>query len=454
MIQTTTILWQYLKTKYYQPFRTREELQRWQDKKVKAFLLRILPRSPFYRRYYQGLSIENWRDFPLIDKQIMMEHFDSLNTAGIQKEEAFSMALQAEESRNFQPMIRDITIGLSSGTSGNRGLFLVSKQERFRWAGVMLAKLLPRSLFQKHRIALFLRANSNLYSSVQYRRIQFQFFDLIQPVEQHLRPLNEYQPTILVGPPSLLRLLAEKIRAGQCSIQPERIISVTEVLEPLDRNVIEETFGQPLHQIYQATEGFLATTCEHGTLHMNEDLLVIQKEYLDHRSGKFSPIITDFHRTTQPIIRYRLNDLLVEKKEPCPCGSPLLAIETIEGRCDDIFAFPAQHQRGPVIVFPDFVRHAILSAHPAIEEYMVIQHQLDQLEISLRIANEPSDTIEQAVSQSIRKLCQKLQCQMPTINFTPYRFQAGVTKLRRIQRKFPLPTDHLEGTSQNEHSTL
>lgn len=447
MIQLATILWQYLQTKYRQSFRTRAELKRWQEKQVRAFLAKIIPRSPFYRDYYANLSYKDWRHFPTIDKQMMMEHFDTLNTAGIRKEQAMKLALKAEESRDFTPMIGDMTVGLSSGTSGNRGLFLVSKPERLRWAGVMLAKLLPGSLWQQHRIALFLRANSNLYASVQQGRIQFRYFDLIKPVEQHIKPLMEYQPTTLVAPPSMLRFLATEKQAGQLTIQPEKIISVAEVLEPIDRKYIESAFKQTIHQIYQATEGFLGATCEYGTLHINEDILVVQKEYLDKKAGKFMPIITDFHRTTQPIIRYRLNDILVEKKEPCPCGSPLMAIETIEGRADDLFVFPAQKQGDPIMVFPDFIRHAIIAAHPAIEEYLVVQQQPDRLEISLRSDNDITPQCEQAVIQSFRRLCQKLQCQMPEIHFTPYQYQPGSKKLRRVYRNFPLPTRKLGGNS-------
>nr|MBT2175989.1 CoF synthetase [Streptococcus mitis] len=93
------------------------------------------------------------------------------------------------------------------------------------------------------------------------------------------------------------------------------------------------TFKQTVHQVYQCTEGFLATTCKQGTLHINEDLVHIEKEYLDQEKGIFVPIITDFMRKTQPIIRYRLNDILIEKKTPCSCGSPFLALERIDGRC-------------------------------------------------------------------------------------------------------------------------
>ena len=60
---------------------------------------------------------------PIIDKEVMMEHFDTLNTVHISKEEAFHIAFEAEKRRNFSPTIRNITVGLSSGTSGNRGVF-------------------------------------------------------------------------------------------------------------------------------------------------------------------------------------------------------------------------------------------------------------------------------------------------------------------------------------------
>ena len=70
-------------------------------------------------------------------------------------------------------------------------------------------------------------------------------------------------------------------------------------------------------------------------LHLNEDIVYIEREYLDDR--RFVPVVTDLERKAQPIIRYRLNDILVERKEPCGCGSPFLALEKIEGREDDVF---------------------------------------------------------------------------------------------------------------------
>ena len=49
-----------------------------------------------------------------------------------------------EKTRDFTPKINNITIGLSSGTSGNRGIFLVSEQEKTLWALYTLNKILQQ----------------------------------------------------------------------------------------------------------------------------------------------------------------------------------------------------------------------------------------------------------------------------------------------------------------------
>lgn len=36
---------------------------------------------------------------------------------------------------------------------------------------------------------------------------------------------------------------------------------------------------------------------------------------------RFTPVITDFTRQTQPIVRYKLDDVLVVSDKPCPCGT-------------------------------------------------------------------------------------------------------------------------------------
>ncbi|WP_224412829.1 F390 synthetase-related protein [Oscillatoria salina] len=434
-----TILFNYLKTKYLRRFDSREQLLTWQNHQVQSFLKNILPKSNFYRELYTDLDITDWQNFPIIDKMAMMSNFARLNTVGIAKEEAFAVALEAETTRNFASTIDGITVGLSSGTSGNRGLFLVSKKEQAVWAGTILAKALPASLLTRQRIAFFLRANSKLYETVKKQRLQFEYFDLSQSLDEHISRLQEYQPTILIAPTSMLRLLANAQNEGLLSTTPQKIISVAEVLEPLDQKYISNIFGQIVHQVYQCTEGFLGCTCEYGILHLNEDMVAIQKEYLDRKMRTFIPIITDFRRTTQPIVRYRLDDILTEAKNLCACGSVMTAIERIEGRLDDLFYLPSKSEAKLVPIFPDFIRRKIIIAADEIAEYLVVQKSPKLIEICLKVPNELRADIESRVSDFLQDLWVRFDCEVPEVSYLEYPSRISPqVKLRRIQRRFDL----------------
>lgn len=440
------LLAHYMRTRYGRNWPSREALERWQERQVQKRLRLVRAHSPFYRELWGDNPLAEWGRFPVIDKAVMMEHFDRLNTAGIRKEEAMETALEAERTRNFTPQIGGITVGLSSGTSGSRGLFLVSPDEQAAWAGIMLAKVLPGPLWKPEKVAFFLRANSNLYESIGSGRLQFAYFDLLEETGKHVERLNSYEAGIWAAPPSVLRQLAEQKRNGRLTSAPRRIISVAEVLDPVDAGVIRETFGLPIHQVYQCTEGFLASTCPHGTLHLNEDVVHIGKEYVqDDPSGrKFVPIITDFSRTTQPIIRYRLNDVLTEAEHPCPCGSVFTAIERIEGRCDDVFYVEQTGGGRLKPVFPDFITRAVLAASPAIEEYRVIQHGGAELAIELRIADGVSrPEIERQVAASIEALMRRLDCRLPDLTFANYIHHQGARKLRRVERRWSIDQPRL-----------
>jgi len=493
--QLARLLAQYARTRYRRKWRSRAAFERWQERQVLKRLRDVSARSPYYRELWGDRPLSEWRTFPLIDKAAMMANFDRLNTAGIRKDEAMELALSAERTRDFQPQIGDIAVGLSSGTSGSRGLFLVSEREQAAWAGAMLAKVLPGPLWRAERVAFFLRANNNLYESVGGGRLQFEYFDLLEPIAKHVERLNAYRPGIWAAPPSMLRLLAAEKRKGRLTALPHRILSVAEVLDPLDERFISDTMGLPVHQVYQCTEGFLACTCEFGTLHLNEDLVHMGKEYLPEGpapiphvdlhaythpdlhsdldaeihvdlhsdlgadlhvdfhdphsdpanashpgkpSGRrFVPIVTDFSRTTQPVIRYRLNDVLTEAVEPCPCGSVMTAIERIEGRCDDIFYLEPLDGGELTPVFSDYLARAVLAASPAIEEYRVIQRSASHMQVELLVAaGAISDKVELQVAATLEALWTRLRCRKPQLTFAPYSFQPGTKKLRRVERSW------------------
>ncbi|MEQ1976696.1 F390 synthetase-related protein [Xenorhabdus sp. SGI240] len=358
----------YWRAKKRWKFANRQQLEQHQLRELARFKHRVLAKSPYFSSYGDLPLAE----YPLMNKAIMMENFDQMNTAGLRRDELLACARLSEQSRDFKPTVGKFSVGMSSGTSGQRGIFVASPKERSIWAGMMLAKMLPNGLFHGERVALFLRAGNTLYDSVQNRWISFRFFDLFADFNQQVQALVEYGPTIIVAPAQVLRALALKIQQGEASLPPVKVISVAEVLEPQDRQLLQAVFRE-VGEIYQATEGFLACTCSHGTLHLNETFLHIEPKWIDET--RFNPIITDFTRETQPIVRYQIDDILVVKKTPCACGNPALAIERIEGRNDDQLILPAL--KGEMVsIFADPCSRIIANTLPLTSDYRLTQTEL------------------------------------------------------------------------------
>ncbi len=438
------LLGSYLRTRrLMQPGRwpSRDALERWQEVQVRRHIARVVGRSAFHRERFAGAV--GWRSVPTVSKRETMARFDDANTAGVRLEDALAVAVRAERERDFAPLLSGgIAVGLSSGTSGHRGVFLASPAERDQWAGAILARVLPpgrsgvtRGLLRRHRVAFFLRASSALYARVGSTRIAFDYHDLLDPFDRHVERLNAAPPSVLVAPPSVLRMLARE--AGTVlRIAPERVVSVAEVLDDVDRSIIEDAFGAPVHQVYQATEGFLGATCPRGTLHLNETHLVVERQMLD--ATRFTPVVTDFSRSTQPVLRHTLDDVLVLRETPCPCGSVLTALARVEGRRDDAFVLPSCSGSTGVTVFADFVRRAVLLGATRADAYTAHQHADGRVDVSVSVRPDERAAAEAGVRQELDRLWATVGAVPPRVTFVaPPPEACGPVKLRRVTRERP-----------------
>ncbi len=388
-------------------------------------LLKKISDSPFYNSYITS-SFEN---FPVLEKKDFLKNFDLINTKSIKYVNAVKVALKAENTRNFKPSINDITVGLSTGTSGNKSVFLASENERAYWTAAVIDRVLGWS-FKKRKIAFFLRANSNLYESVNSKWINFNFFDLLISNEKNLERLQSLDPTILVAQTSMLLVIADAVQNKGLKINPDKIISVAEVLSNEDKGYLEKIFCKKIHQVYQCNEGFLAHTCEKGNLHFNEDFLIIEKEYLDTEKKRFYPIITDLERITQPVIRYKLDDIIHEKFD-CDCSLNSTAIEMIEGRKDDALKF-LNSKGKEVVVFPDFIRRAIVFSDDNIINYSLTQIKENTVNL---FVDGKLEYFEKA-KKSIVELLEKFKISDIHIHKVDTLDHIKGTKLRRIKNEF------------------
>lgn len=292
-------------------------------------------------------------DFPVMRPTALRDGFDAWNTLGLTRTETKAAALAGETggSGEVRP---GVVAGFSSGSSGRPGLFVTSAAERARWVGHILARLLPAdALLRPTRIALSLRADNRLYGDVSAAGpFRFLFVGLDVPARERFERLRTFAPDVLIAPTQVLTDLARRAD-GPWPLR--RLFYGAEPMGETERGRIAAALGVRPDPIYQATEGFLGAACRLGTLHLNEDVLIIEREPVPG-TNRFLPIVTDLRRTTQPMIRVRLPDLLEPLDAPCPCGSPLTAVHPVEGRLEDLWRWPG------AVICPREVERAVSAA--------------------------------------------------------------------------------------------
>lgn len=395
--------------------RTKDDVLRLRTAQVRRFLRGPVAAAPFYGGSYARLD-----DLPVVDKAIVLSNFSGFNVKGVTYD-AVRRTLDAGEER-----LDGLIVGQSTGTSGNRGVFVISEAERFTWLGVILAKTMPDAFAVRRKVALALPGFNRLYAAAaEAGRTSLRFFDLTLGVDAWSDELRAFAPDAIVAPPKVLRLLAERR-----TIAPSLVFSGAEVLDPIDREVIEAGFGVRVREIYMATEGLFGVGCAHGVLHLAEDVVAFEFEPVG--DGLVTPLVTDFTRTTQIMARYRMNDLLRLSDEPCACGSPLQRVASVEGRRDDVFLLPGVHAQ--VMVTPDLMRNAVVDADRRIRDFRIVQTGADRVELTL--ADDLPVEAARAASRSLAAALTKAGARGVQIALASGLAPPFDRKLRRVRREW------------------
>jgi putative adenylate-forming enzyme len=433
-LDTVRFLLAFARARWGYRFKDRAALLAHQQARIAKLLRRRGAKAAFYReRLASGFEA-----LPIVSKHDVLAAFERFNCAGIELAQAQRIALRAERDRDFTPTLANgISVGSSSGTSGRPSVFLVSRRERCVWAGTVLGRLVSTPLLRRIlnpfappvRIAFFLRANSNLYTTLRSRRTRFEYFDLSRALHGHTGELCRLSPDILVAPASVLRHLAEWQQARIIDLHPAQVISVAETLEEDDVRAVRAAWGVPTQQVYQCTEGFLGYSCAFGSLHLNEEFVRVEHEPLE--AQRFAAVITDFSRSTQLFVRYRMDDVLRLDPRPCACGRVTARLASIEGRQDDVLWLSRLDGHSLQPVFPDQLRRAMMLAVPELDDYRLRQRGAT-LELALRGTTDKDKTLA-AVRREIRALCRQLELREPQLLEATWTAEHSSEKRRRIR---------------------
>ena len=87
----------FIEVRWTRKFKNRESLLKYQDKMIKKQLKFLKNNSP----YYKDINIDKLDEIGIIDKKIMMDSFNEMNTLGLDKDEALNIAIESEHTRDF-----------------------------------------------------------------------------------------------------------------------------------------------------------------------------------------------------------------------------------------------------------------------------------------------------------------------------------------------------------------
>ena len=330
-----------------------EKMRSLQNGKLRKLLRFAWEHSAYYRAVFERAGItEEQLDtlplscFPTIDKQALLEHFDELVTVPDLKQENLRK-FDAREAADRKPYQGKYHVVHSSGSTGKPGYFVYDEDA---WSqmllGIIRAALWGMSmpqilgLLMKRPRIVYIAATDGRYGGamavgdgIDGVGAKQMYLDIKTPVAEWIRQIREFQPNIVIGYPSAIKILAQLMENGEVSLDVERVISCGEPLGTNLRTYLEKIFRTQVVNFYGSSESLalgVETNPKDGML-LFDDMNVIEVE-----NGVM--YLTCLYNYTQPLIRYRLSDRLTLK---APEGGelPFTRAVGLLGRNEDVLWF-------------------------------------------------------------------------------------------------------------------
>lgn len=361
--------------------------------------------SPFYRSLYRGLpeQVDDVGLLPVVDKQTLMARFDDWVTDPLVTADAVQ-AIVANPALVGQRLLGRYQVATTSGTTGTRGLFLIDNHSLTVATAVSVrmfrswlsARDLLKIVRGGGRLTMVVATGGHFATAVAATQLRTSPLGrrIISVLSVHtalpdlVAEVNQRQPAILAPYATVGLLLAGEQIAGRLQIPPALVVLAAEGLTDTDRRRIVDAF--PTAQVvssYAATEcPFLSYSCPAGWQHVNSDWAILEPVTADHQPvppGKLSDtvLVTNLANRAQPILRYDLGDQVLQRPDPCPCGSPFPAVQ-VQGRAADLLTFPRGDR--PPVTIPSLAFTTLTDRTPGLDQVQIVQTSPTDLHVRLR----------------------------------------------------------------------
>jgi phenylacetate-CoA ligase len=213
------------------------------------------------------------------------------------------------------------------------------------------------------------------------------------------------------------------------------VITSSEKLTLEMRSTFQSVYNCKTYDSWSGLEACgLVSECESGSLHISPDLGII--EILDDQGIPVKPgevgevVCTGLINYDQPLIRYRIGDMMRLGRHACTCGRNMPVIEEIVGRVEDTVI--GEDGR-------EMVRfHGIFIDLPNLVEGQIIQNTLTSFEIKIvtngRWTQVESETIRKRMNSQLGSIDLQINEVSEIARNQNGKFQAVISHLKRAEK--------------------
>lgn len=396
--------------------KTPEQIRKLQEKKLRRLLWYAYKNSSYYHTAFEqnGITAQNLENmplsaFPVINKKMLLTHFDELVT---------SPDLSQKEIRNFDAQNKadrsaykgKYHVVHSSGSTGKPGYFVYDDNAwHSMLCGIIRAALWDLSMPQILRLLVkrprivYIAATDGRYGGamavgdgIDGVGAKQLYLDIKTPLAQWAEQIESFRPDIVIGYPSAIKILGELAERGEIKLQLFRIISCGEPLGASLRNYLEKTLQTVIINFYGASES-LALGVEGNPdegMVLFDDMNVIEA-----RDGVL--YLTSLYNFVQPLIRYRISDSLTMEKPDADSRYPFSRAAGLLGRNEDMLWFEDGNGRREFL-HPLAVEGFCIEG---LKDYQFIQIEKDAFEMLAEITDTASrDRIREEIRCQMKKI--------------------------------------------------
>jgi phenylacetate-coenzyme A ligase PaaK-like adenylate-forming protein len=341
-----------------------ERITEVQRDRLRALLAVAVERSPFHARRLAGIDPATFEPadlgrLPIMTKAEMVAHFDEIVTDPRLRRGGAEAAVAATTTTPV-PIDGELLVLASGGTSGRRGLFAFSAASFAEYGCTLMRTTLARVRALGGPPpggveAAMVAADSAIHATgaapplLEGGPMRFRPVPVTLRIEEIVARLNDLQPVALYGYPSMLARLAAEQGEGRLRVAPLSVTASSETLRAEQRRVIRAAFGVPVVNTYGNTEGLVGVSPpDDPVITFASDACIVEPVDRDDRpvppgTASAAILVTNLFNPVQPLIRYRVDDRMVQRPG-VPDHGHLRA--EVEGRAGDVLRY------GDVIVHP------------------------------------------------------------------------------------------------------